>query len=86
MIIESTPHHMRTTIVAEPPGGRTMAFSDNIVRSSEIPAFIPADQVYYWSIRWQESERQALADIAAGRTRTFTDPTDAVRYLLGDPE
>jgi hypothetical protein len=48
-----------------------------------IPAFIPAEQAYFWSVPWQESERRALADIAAGRSQTFADPGDAVRYLLG---
>jgi hypothetical protein len=71
-------------ITTEPTGGMAMIFSGNIIRSSDIPAFIPADQAYYWSIRWQESERRALADLAAGRSRSFADPADAVRYLLGN--
>jgi hypothetical protein len=63
-----------------------MAFSENVKLSPTIPAFIPANQTYYWSSRWQEAERQALNDLASGRARTFDDPRDAARYLLGDPE
>lgn len=48
-----------------------------------MPAFIPADQLYYWSSQWQDSERKAMDDLRAGRARTFDDPTSAVRYLLG---
>ncbi len=51
-----------------------------------VPAFIRADEAYYWSVPWQESEQQALADIAAGRVQSFADPADAVRYLLSNPE
>jgi hypothetical protein len=63
-----------------------MVFSENVKLSPTIPAFIPANQTYYWSSRWQEAERQALDDLAHGRAKTFTDPRDAVRYLLGNPE
>ena len=29
---------------------------------------VPADQAWFWSRRWQEMEREADEDIAAGRT------------------
>ena len=29
---------------------------------------VPADQAWFWTERWQEMEREADADIAAGRT------------------
>lgn len=47
-----------------------------------VPVSIPRDQVYYWSHRWQESERKAREDLANGRSRVFSDPTEAVRHLL----
>lgn len=31
----------------------------------------PADQAWYWTPEWQEREREADADIAAGRIRSF---------------
>jgi hypothetical protein len=83
MLIESTHHTGHATVVSEAVANVMILFSGNIIRSGEIPAFIPADQAYYWSIPWQESERRALADLAAGRSRTFAHPADAVRYLLG---
>jgi len=30
---------------------------------------VPAEQQWFWSDRWQEMEREADADIAAGRVR-----------------
>jgi hypothetical protein len=33
---------------------------------------------------WQEGKPHALADIEAGRVRTFDNPKDIARYLLGD--
>jgi len=81
--IPTTPH----TPTLESFDGVTVAFAGSVSTSSSIPAFIPADQAYFWSVPWQEAERRALADLVAGRARTFADPTDAVRYLLGsDPE
>lgn len=47
-----------------------------------MPISIPSDQVYYWSYRWQESERKAREDLVNGRSQVFSDPTDAVRHLL----
>jgi len=66
--------------------GSTMLLRGNVTTSPGMPSFIPADQEYYWSSEWQASERRALDDIAAGRTRMFADPTSAVRYLLGGSE
>jgi AbrB family looped-hinge helix DNA binding protein len=31
---------------------------------------VPADQAWFWTERWQAMEREADADIAAGRTTT----------------
>lgn len=47
-----------------------------------LPPFIPADQLYYWTRVWQEGEAKAIADIAAGRSRVFSDPRELARYLL----
>ncbi len=32
---------------------------------------VPADQAWFWTARWQRMEREADADIAAGRVRQF---------------
>lgn len=49
-----------------------------------VPLFIPSDQLYYWSNQWQRDETQSLADLEAGRSRTFDNPQDAIRHLLDD--
>lgn len=36
-------------------------------------ALIDASQRWFWSERWQRVEREADADIAAGRSRIFDD-------------
>lgn len=50
----------------------------------QVPWFIPVNQVYFWSSQWQRDEAESLANLKAGRSKTFDDPTDAVRYLLDD--
>jgi bifunctional DNA-binding transcriptional regulator/antitoxin component of YhaV-PrlF toxin-antitoxin module len=38
---------------------------------------VPAEQAWFWSDRWQQMEREADADIAAGRS-TVVDDADAL--------
>lgn len=40
-------------------------------------------QDYYWTSAWQTDEREALAEIAAGKARTFAGSEAAIRYLRG---
>ncbi len=49
-----------------------------------MPLFIPADQAYFWSSKWQRDEAESLADLKAGRAQTFNNPQDAIRHLLSD--
>jgi hypothetical protein len=42
---------------------------------------IPADQSWFWADRWQAMEREADADVAAGRT-TVVDGADELVALL----
>ena len=44
---------------------------------------IPADQAWFWTERWQQLEREAQADIDAGRVRTFENVDDALDALRG---
>jgi hypothetical protein len=84
-----TEHNLTNTLpitVAELFGSATVEFGGSVVHSRTIPDFIPADQAYFWSVPWQAAERRALADIEAGRSRSFADPAAAVRYLLGTDE
>jgi len=47
------------------------------------PTVVPGSQSYFWTSKWQEGERAADRDIAAGEVLSFDDPTDAIRWLLG---
>jgi bifunctional DNA-binding transcriptional regulator/antitoxin component of YhaV-PrlF toxin-antitoxin module len=42
---------------------------------------IDKDQAYFWSEEWQAAEREAEADIAAGRVRQFDNVEDLIREL-----
>lgn len=46
---------------------------------------IPADQAWFWTDSWQKGEREASADIAAGRVETFKDD-DAFLDFIKAPE
>ncbi len=42
---------------------------------------IPADQIWFWSDRWQRMERAADADVAAGRTVVTDGPDEFLDEL-----
>lgn len=42
---------------------------------------IDADQTWFWTDTWQAGEREASADIAAGRTRRFESGQDFLKTL-----
>lgn len=44
---------------------------------------VPADQAWFWTERWQQMEREADADVAAGRS-TVVDGADALLAHLDD--
>ncbi|MBM7790049.1 bifunctional DNA-binding transcriptional regulator/antitoxin component of YhaV-PrlF toxin-antitoxin module [Tenggerimyces flavus] len=46
---------------------------------------IPTDQRWFWTEEWQAGEREASADIAAGRTRFFESDEEFLAYLH-DPD
>jgi hypothetical protein len=48
------------------------------------PAFISADEAYYWSFYWQRDVRESMAALAAGDYEEFDsdDPNDVVRWML----
>jgi len=45
---------------------------------------IPADQAWFWTPEWQAGERQADADIAAGRTEYFDSDEAFLAALDGE--
>lgn len=42
---------------------------------------IPADQAWFWTERWQKMERDAQADIDAGRVQRFSNVDEAIVEL-----
>ena len=44
-------------------------------------AAIPADQAWFWTDKWQQMEREADEDIAAGRERTFDSAEEFAAWL-----
>lgn len=53
-----------------------------------MPASIPTDQAYYWSVPWQADVRESLEALRAGEFVEFDsdDPNDVARWLLSDDE
>lgn len=55
------------------------------VRDNEIvlrpKKLIDASQAWFWSRGWQEAEREAEADIQAGRVGEFADAEGAIAFL-----
>ena len=64
------------------PGNATASPRPRNVRR-DLPIAVSPSQAYYWKHSWQEAERGALAEIAAGKAQTFTGAEAAIRYLLG---
>ena len=59
------------------PGDRLMVEErdGNVVLTPA--ATVPKDQLYFWSKRWQEGERRAEEDLAAGRISRPYGPGEA---------
>ncbi len=53
-----------------------------------MPAAIPADRAYYWSVPWQHDVRDSMDALARGDYVEFDseDPNDIVRWFLADDE
>ena len=48
-----------------------------------MPVAVSFSQAYYWKRAWQDAEREALEELAAGQGRVFPNAEAAIRYLLG---
>jgi hypothetical protein len=76
-----------TNATASPPWSlalSTAAATNSPDVPRTMPAFIRADESYYWSFPWQEDVREAMAALAAGDYEEFDsdDPNDVVRWML----
>jgi bifunctional DNA-binding transcriptional regulator/antitoxin component of YhaV-PrlF toxin-antitoxin module len=45
---------------------------------------IDKDQAWFWTKEWQEGEREASEDIAAGRVKAFESVEDLIKDLNAD--
>ncbi len=43
--------------------------------------FIPPDQAWFWTERWQQMEREAQADIDAGRIHRHANVSETIQAL-----
>ena len=51
---------------------------------SGVPVSIPRDEVYYWTLRWQQDEAETVRELEKGEGVTFASGGDMIRWLL-DP-
>ena len=74
------PEAVRKEIPIE-VGSRVMV----IARGNEIvikPVIeIPREQAWFWEKEWQEKEKEATEDEKSGKTETFQDVEDAIKWL-----
>ena len=65
-------------------------FLDIQVKSGEIvlkvKKLIDKEQVWFWTRRWQQGEKEAEEDIRAGRVHRFPDAKSAVAFLNSRPK
>lgn len=64
--------------------GRPVVTNSTAPAPRGIPGSIPADELFFWTEDWRQSEGRAEADIRAGRVREFSNAHQAIRYLLSD--
>jgi bifunctional DNA-binding transcriptional regulator/antitoxin component of YhaV-PrlF toxin-antitoxin module len=68
------PAELRRRLRLDDPGAQVeLTERDDGVVEMRATVAIPADQAWFWTKRWQRMEREADADIAAGRVATFDD-------------
>jgi hypothetical protein len=46
-----------------------------------LPAYVPPDQEWFWTAEWIAGEREADADLAAGRSKIFYSDEEFLAYL-----
>jgi antitoxin MazE len=76
------PADLRKRHHLDEPGAqvRVVEREDGVIElHAELP--VPADQVWFWSERWQEMEREADDDISSGRVAEFDDVEDLLADL-----
>lgn len=55
-----------------------------VTNRKAVSAFITSYQTYFWTETWQNDEKTADKDFAAGNYESFESAEDAVAWLFGD--
>ena len=77
------PADLRRRLHLDQPNAQIELVENDDGRVELIPVVaVPADQAWFWTERWQQMEREADADVAAGRVTTV-DGLDGLDGLLG---
>jgi bifunctional DNA-binding transcriptional regulator/antitoxin component of YhaV-PrlF toxin-antitoxin module len=76
------PPELRRRHHLDQPGAqvRVVERDDGVIELHPVVG-VPANQAWFWSDRWQTMEREADADVAAGRTATAEGPEEFLAEL-----
>ncbi|MFY9808257.1 MAG: hypothetical protein WAK86_13450 [Pseudonocardiaceae bacterium] len=76
------PTEIRRRHRLDEPGAqvRLVERDDGVIELHPLLA-VPADQTWFWSERWQLMEREAEADVAAGRVAVTHGPDEFLEEL-----
>ena len=76
------PTEIRRRHRLDEPGAqvRLVERDDGVIELHPLVA-VPADQAWFWSERWQLMERDAEADVAAGRVAVTDGPDEFLEEL-----
>jgi bifunctional DNA-binding transcriptional regulator/antitoxin component of YhaV-PrlF toxin-antitoxin module len=79
------PVDLRRRLHLDVPGAQVQIVEQEDGRI-ELRSVLPvdADQRWFWTERWQAMEREADADIAAGRVTVVDGPDELLELLHGD--
>jgi bifunctional DNA-binding transcriptional regulator/antitoxin component of YhaV-PrlF toxin-antitoxin module len=76
------PADLRRRLRLDRPDAQVKLIEGDDGRIELVPVVaVPADQAWFWTERWQQMEREADADIAAGQTTTVDGLTGLTGHL-----
>jgi len=75
---------VRTTSLLEYVDASPTASNDLGGSPRLAPAFIRADEAYYWSFHWQQDVQETMSALSRGEYEEFDsdDPNDVARWML----
>jgi antitoxin MazE len=81
----SIPKNVMTMLNLKPGDEIDIRIEDGTARLLPITTLkVPRDQAWFWTKEWQEKERQADEDIAAGKFRDFESLDALMKELHSD--